>query len=213
MNSSSKTVVVVVALAIASLSLAGDAESPWDFKTIQAKGAVARYEKDRERETLKYERQLATIRAQHAVTIKRMHSELIEDLEKAQATATKTENLDEAVRIRDAVESLKKGQQPPEPEKSLPDRTKSKRTAEELNELLAGTSWHLAHGDGGGYTLEFRKDHTFFRSKYGVMGPWASLDGSTVITRLWTPKDSIIRFIVDAGGQVFMGDQKLKRVK
>ncbi|QNN22655.1 hypothetical protein HED60_10375 [Planctomycetales bacterium ZRK34] len=88
--------VVGVLLFATGLLVAGDA-GRWDFQTVKAKAAVVRYEQ--------------AVRAADAIhqrTLADAQRQFIADLDEAKVDATKAGNLDEAVRLRDAIQAQRK---------------------------------------------------------------------------------------------------------
>lgn len=88
--------VVAVPLVATGMLMAGDA-GRWDFQTVKAKAAAVRYEQAVQAADEIHQRTLADAQRQ-----------FIADLDEAKVDATKAGNLDEAVRLRDAIQAQRK---------------------------------------------------------------------------------------------------------
>jgi hypothetical protein len=136
---------------------AGDESSPHSVSTRAAHSG--------------YDRRVSEIEANaHEKLIGAAH-DYVKLLKVAQAEAIKSDNIDEALRIRDEIRRV---------ELPLNQPNGAKRAAEEdrrsLFEKLIGTTWD---NDGhGGATLN--ADGTVTRAD-GVRGQWSTLDGHTLI--------------------------------
>jgi len=118
MNPAMRKLIIVLA-ACACTAIAGDSpDTP--FKSVAARAAAAKYQRTVEQLEHDQQRQLERVRIEY-----------VEALADAQAGATRRGNLDEAVRIRDAIDAVKAGAIPANP----------------MDARLMGTRWAW-HKDG-----------------------------------------------------------------
>lgn len=101
-----RLVAAIVALA-GAYAMAG-AAADWQFKTLQAKRAVSIYQKETEKVRVAYERDLAELDATFRANMTKLRRELASSLEVAKQSAMANQNLEEAVRIDEAIKQLKR---------------------------------------------------------------------------------------------------------
>jgi hypothetical protein len=95
---------------------------------------------------------------------------LIGKLEQLKEKVTKGGNLDEAVRIRDALSALRQG--------STPDSTAVKSlNSQQLAQALANTKWKKV---AGGFVITFHEDMSVTSSHHNAIGTWAAVTGDVV---------------------------------
>jgi len=88
-------------------------EPDWNFKSKTAKSALKSYSGEIAKLNKQDEAELKKLEDEHKQRRKKRRLQLIMELEKALDEATKSGDLDDAIKIRDAIKVLKKGAEPP----------------------------------------------------------------------------------------------------
>lgn len=104
-------------------------------------------------------------------------AKLIATLTASMDKATKAGNLDEAVKLRDAIADLKGGNAPPRAETKTNNGT---HTVEQLVKALAGTKWAKVLDTPGGFTITLNEDMSVTSSHHQMKGTWAVVNGNTL---------------------------------
>jgi len=94
MTHSHRPLILATVLICAATLLAGDADR-WGFQTIKAKSAATRYEQAIRKAEAAHQRAITDARRQ-----------FITDLDRAKVEATQAGNLEEAIRLRDAIQTV-----------------------------------------------------------------------------------------------------------
>lgn len=156
--------IVVVSLAASLLALAGargakrptKPSGPWEFKTQSAARAKAAYDRAAVRAKADYYAEVAA--ARRALT---------KALEGALDEATRAKNLDDAVKIRDAIAALKNGDAVEGPGEA--------GDTPRLAKALVGTRWLISDG-----VFEFRERDFVFAEGGRVGGTWQVISPQTI---------------------------------
>lgn len=132
-----------------------------EFKSRLARDAAAKYAATVERLNQEHQEKLTAARKSYAAALTAARDE-----------ATRAANLDEAVRLRDAIADLQK-------EAPAPARQDGPAAAQAaLARQLAGTTW-----DDDGKQTRFNADGTVTRPDAKEKVTWAAINGNTVVMR------------------------------
>jgi hypothetical protein len=150
MHIANRVVLFVALFFVVGLALGAD-----EFKTIKAKSS-----------TIVYERAVAKADDEHAKALDDARRQYIVALNEAMAEATQSSNLDEAVRIRDAIADLQKARESSSPPK------------QSLKQRLTGTTWNAS----GGHQWSFNANNTAVSDR-NFKGTWQVVDERTIIVK------------------------------
>jgi len=107
-------------------------------------------------------------------------TKLVAALTASMDRATKAGNLDEAVRLRDAIADLKAGNAPAKGEANGGGKKEKGRTAEQLTKTLIGTKWEKSAPGERPFVVTLHEDMTATTSHHNFQGTWVAVNGNTV---------------------------------